>query len=520
MLSSRRSEGYAAAHSVASTATSAKSPASFGDVTTTGRPSEQWRRERQIRLEAQRRRRLRERREQQREASEAEKRREALEAHRQEKKRNADFLRKLRQEQLKQQPKPPQHPQVHHSSIQQQPQPQPQQTASNLHHAYHQAPPEPGDEPHVRRQLQPQSEPPPELQHTASSAAVHRAAAFRVCWEASSAPAKDTLAPRAPPEGRNKIDAIPTYESKVDAIPTYESQAAMPSESLEDARAIMKMLRQQPRLRAQQEHIGDGCGEDSRPDKDGVLCTAMASEAAAGASFPVLADGVGSEVGQEPPVEETNLAPDHRAEKAPPRPLHQHGNAWTDHLQQRPSQLFDSLDLSSSRGQSGCFDSSKPGDQRQGVMSARARLGGNEVGTKGDGRPERMPEMDHRPSQALDISDAQMPAEGIPPAESAQPSAQVQSEFLRGDSVTVPPPSTDAQSSTSATYVSLKKKVKEGSTQSSFRGHAAVGRPVVHAARWGKGSETESELQKRELREKAKAFATQCREQTRLVSAG
>lgn len=215
-------------------------------------------------------------------------------------------------------------------------------------------------------------------------------------------------------------------------------------------------------------------------------------------------------------MEETNLAPDHRAEKAPPRPLHQHGNAWTDHLQQRPSQLFDSLDLSSSRGQSGCFDSSKPGDQRQGVMSARARLGGNEVGTKGDGRPERMPEMDHRPSQALDISDAQMPAEGIPPAESAQPSAQVQSEFLRGDSVTVPPPSTDAQSSTSATYVSLKKKVKEGSTQSSFRGHAAVGRPVVHAARWGKGSETESELQKRELREKAKAFATQCREQTRL----
>jgi hypothetical protein len=42
-----------------------------------------------------------------------------------------------------------------------------------------------------------------------------------------------------------------------------------------------------------------------------------------------------------------------------------------------------------------------------------------------------------------------------------------------------------------------------------------VGRPVEHTTRWGKGAESESERKKRLLREKAKVFGAQCREEVR-----
>ena len=75
--------------------------------------------------------------------------------------------------------------------------------------------------------------------------------AVNSCWHPIP-PQKSDLRPQAvvkaqaryaPPEGRNKSDAILTHEVSV-------SDSGLDSESLEDAREIMKMLRQQPRFQS------------------------------------------------------------------------------------------------------------------------------------------------------------------------------------------------------------------------------------------------------------------------------
>ena len=321
---------------------------------------------------------------------------------------------------------------------------------------------------------------------------------------------RETEAAGAVASGQSKQRPVAEGRSKLDAIPAHDSQGhghgqgarGLESESLEDAREIMKMLRQQPRLRAQEQKQRGA----NAPLHDGGALELHRGVAPA-ATAP---DGGRHAVALEGPYQPHNP------------PLRACGDVWADGHQQRPpSQLFDSLDLSFTRKQGENIIPSAVAEQvPQGAATARTGAvdanGHGAVAEEAAGQGTML-RQDHSSSQvprawegarAPEEASEREPTLGhrVP---AARPCAQVQRECLRVESVSEP------SASTPATYTSLRNK--QGSAPSCSRA-LPVGGPVEHTARWGKGAESESERKKRILREKAKAFATQCREEARRVS--
>ena len=275
----------------------------------------------------------------------------------------------------------------------------------------------------------------------------------------------------APPEGRTKSDAILTHEVSV-------SDSGLESESLEDAREIMKMLRQQPRFRSVNY---SSAGSDVQLPSPKQIISSNASSSmklSSEAPFPDRTQHVESY------AQFVGVCQRFRAEG--------------DELHNVP-QLIDSLDLSAPQEESKGILSSGNDIEVQSVLTPRACSGTDEV--------------------SVEVA-ANVSAAASVPGERHQHFSRVttawneknnhcerfshrRNECLQVDSTTGVDKVSNAQSAP-ATYTTLKQnRVPKVQTM--------VSRPAVHTARWGQGLESESERKKRLLREKAKAFASECR---------
>jgi len=171
--------------------------------------------------------------------------------------------------------------------------------------------------------------------------------------------------------------------------------------------------------------------------------------------------------------------------------------------QPAPSNLFDSLDLSCTQQQKRQVDDAASVDENEGrrhVQSAR------------DPEPtcsKKLPDSSEEPPPLLQNSHHSGHAQALPSREhlSSGLSTPLPRPEAHGVAVGAAPVTTKG-------YAAMKAEVP------SSRQHMPVV-PVklaVHDSRWGKGTETEEDREKRLRREKALAYAEECREKSRQVT--
>ena len=467
--------GYASRPSSLSSA----SPASVAEPPSDPQQLERWRRERNVRLEAQRRRRLRERREQQRAVDEEEKHRNALEEHRGKKEAYVKYLRgKLAT--TRQQPTPPARQAAQQWGQEQPPRP-PRPSVP---------PPQPprppqsqqGDQPRPQRREHPETKQQP--QQPSSSPYGAPLASDRNYPPPPESPSRVVQRRESPLTADSLEDARYSRNMKRCLVTVLINHIPSFLPPFSRCRQLIQMLRQQPRSVLQ------------TGDRNGMAQSSARTHFERQADHRAVHFSASSRGGEDFAVEEGRCSvggdsEDVRGEPLPGGPapgappashspsMLQWGASATARAGNReaPPLLFDSLD---------------------GLPAGGDSLLGNEG---------------HR------VLSAQPPvlcaAEAESARESASSSSSSSSSSMGDASRAGQDPSGGGTLATAASIQGGGSYAQRRSSKPSHRRVAAAA-PVKHDSRWGKGTESEVDREKRLLREKALAFAAECREKAKL----